>query len=377
MNLRKIYTKYPGQIGVISVILLIAMLLYLALVFDKEKFFGKEYLTIAMPKVGSYKQVMEVLKLQLLHGGKINLKIDTLESAGSIKTIQLLVNGFVDMGLIQGDIYVEFPEEDLQHIRSVLQLYREVFFFFTTDRSVQTVEDFCAKFTGLNTFLRVASLGVGSQTHHDLYVILRDYCNIPEKQILHATMEYPEIKDALLHRKVDAGFFIASKENETIKELAAEDTVVKLLSFRDRKKLYKYDTMEEKALHDFKLDAAGLGNGYPKQDVQTISTPALLVVAEKLNAGKVYDLTTSIWDNKEALKGKQKDLEITEITDTNFRFKVHEGARRVFEKKDVFSFFAKHIDLFKFITPIIAILITTLSLCFQVWIHLKQNKVTK
>ncbi|MBQ1902527.1 MAG: TAXI family TRAP transporter solute-binding subunit [Lachnospiraceae bacterium] len=259
------------------------------------------------------------------------VKTVAVSTGGSKVNIQSIQDGDFQLGFTQSDVMTygwngtrAFEEDGQTHdFRVLAALYAETVQVITMDDSIKSIED-----------LKGKSVSIG-QAGSGVYFNAIDVLNAAGLDIDDIKPQYQSFEDskeALKDGKIDAAFIVAGAPTTAITELATTNGVNLINIDGD----LQQKILEECPYYDPYVIPAGTYPGQ-KEDIQTITVQATLIVSANADADTVYDLTASIFDHidditLENAKGSELNLETASgITTVPY----HEGAARYFAEHGI------------------------------------------
>ena len=259
--MKALWMKYKFFTVTVPFILLIVGAFYFTASFIQPS--PKKEITIATGgKTGNYYKTALKYK-EILE--KQQVKVNILNSAGSIENIQLLKEKKADIAFVQNGT---ITNEETNNIRSLASIYYEPLWVFYKNDGYPV--DYIVQL-----FSKKISIGKeGSGTRDLAQDLLKDNgMNSSNTQIL--DYSNAKAKEELLKGNIDAMFVVTSHKSDIVKELL-ESPKVNLLSIK-RARAYsrKYTFLEALPLYEGTLD---LYKNLPDENVSLLSTTANLVV---------------------------------------------------------------------------------------------------
>jgi hypothetical protein len=323
-------------------------------------------ITTSAPPGGSYKQALDVLFQNVRTAGPnlgFRLQLHDTPSTGELETLCQIRRGEVDIGLIQGDVVINSEETcadvaGAPQVYALAKMYDEVFVFFTR-RDVATLAEFCADQRASGTPVRTGSLGDGSQVLVDLINLLHFYrCPVDEAAMLR--MSYSEAAQALNAGEIDIAFMVAGYRNPVVRELASTEGV-SLLALTEVEAL----TRNFGGIQSYTVPPGLFGSGAPQVEVQTVSTPAVLVISERVGRAAAYDLADFIFSHQAQLETHFPQFDIA-LPVEQTGAPTHPASLRAHDQRDL-TWFDRNGALIQSILSIIGVLTGVATVLFQVF----------
>lgn len=315
--MKVLWMKYKFFTVTVPFVLLIVGAFYFTSSFIQPS--PKKEITIATGgKTGNYyRTALEYKKIL----EKQQVKVNILNSAGSIENIQLLKEGKADIAFIQNGT---ITNEDSGNIKSLASIYYEPLWIFYKN------DGFSIDYI-VQLFSKKISIGkIGSGTRDLANDILKDN-GIDESNSKILDYSNEEAKEKLLNGEIDAMFIVSSHNSPIIKELLESPKVNILSVKRARAYSRKYTFLEALTLYEGTLD---LYKNLPDENINLLSTTANLVVnkdfSEELKRLFLKEIVQV--HNKKDLFAKDNQFP----NDLNMILDMDEEAQRYFQYGDTF-----------------------------------------
>ena len=279
----------------------------------------------------SYLQVGE--DLSELVRVETNLNIDVLsnENMGSEMNIHMLSENKVDFALAQGDTKIqgealaEFKRKN--HIKTILPLYPEVLFIIHPD-SIQA--------DNLVELVRGRKVGLGPENGGTANFMLKLFEHFGIDSSMY-TPVYTSYKENIISNKIDISCALTGYNNLRITQMLVQDQH-KIFSLGNPELAFKGSSVDGFCLvhgpaRPFILPKYTYMN-QPERPILTVAVDAILFTHDKVDKYKVYQITETIFKNKQYLGNKNQLLaNIRENFDLNdLNYPLHEGARMYLER---------------------------------------------
>lgn len=232
---------------------------------------------------------------------KKELNVTVKSTAGSSANIRLLNQGFLDLAIVQGDIFKEAVKDGTEGLHALTGLYDEsVQIVVPADSDIKTVADLKG---------RTVSLGEEeSGACKNALDIFKAY-NISTDLIETEYLSYKDAAEALEKGEIDAFFCTASFPTTSVAELA-KSMDIRILSI-------DADTLCNDDLYKKCVIKAGTYNGQT-EDITTISVTAILVASDSLDKDIEETILAVLKERNEELKQISFGVP-TEAKDTGIR----------------------------------------------------------
>ncbi|MBC7087906.1 MAG: TAXI family TRAP transporter solute-binding subunit [Tissierellales bacterium] len=249
-------------------------------------------------------------------------------TGASVENINLVSQGEAEVGFVQNDVaYYAWTgtetfqdKEKVTNIRGMAMLYPEVIQIIATkDSGIQSVEDLRGK--------KVAVGAPGSGTEVNARQILAEY-GITYNDLAKADyLSFNEAADQLKNKQIDAAFVTAAVPTSAVTEVTqtADIVVVSLDSGKIASLQSKYPFYTEVVIPK---------DSYKNQteDVIAAAVMAMLIVPEDLDEDLVYNMTKSIFENRQVIidtHDRGNDIKL-ETALEGMPIDLHPGAERYY-----------------------------------------------
>ena len=228
----------------------------------------KKELTIATNSKDS-NYYATALKYQKLLADQ-NVKLNIVETSGSVENLDLLTSGEVDIAFVQGGI---IEANDNQNIESLASVYYEPLWIFYKNQgySMEYIVELISK--------KISIGKNGSGTQYLAIQMLVDNGITTENASLSMDTA-TDAKDKLLSGKIDAMFLVSSPSSEIVVDLLSDPSIELLNLKRVRAYNQKYKFLSPLVLHEGTID---LYKNLPAENKNLLATTANLVCREGLN----------------------------------------------------------------------------------------------
>ena len=259
------------------------------------------------------------------------VKVTAVSTGASKANIQSIQDGDFQLGFTQNDVMAyawegtkTFEADGPVHDFRVLGgLYDETVQLITMDENITKVEDLRGKSVSIGE--------AGSGVYFNAIDVL-EAADITLDDIKPQYQSFEASKEALKDGKIQAAFIVAGAPTTAITELATTNGVYLINidgDFRDKiiQSCPYYSPLQIPA------------NTYPKQTepIETITVKATVIVSANLDADTVYNMTSAIFDNAEAIaveNAKGKELVVEEAV-KGMTAPFHEGAARYYKEHGI------------------------------------------
>lgn len=262
---------------------------------------------------------------------KAGINVTVVSTDGSKANIQGIEAGNYQLGTVQSDVMAyawdgirSFEKEGkIESFRTVAGLYAEAVQLVTMDPSIKSVADLKGK---------AVSIGApGSGVYFNAMDVL-DAAGLTDKDIKAQYQSFADSADALKDGKIDAAFIVAGPPTPAITELCTTNSAYLVpIDGEVAEKL-----MSSNPFYTVHTIPAGTYAGQ-KDDVNTVTVKATLIVSADASEDDVYALTAAIFDNAEAItaeNAKGAELSLENAT-SGMPVPFHKGAAKYFEEKGI------------------------------------------
>ena len=291
---------------------------------------------------GTYKVAQAIAAITHKHYPEIT--IDVISTLGSGQSQKLITEGLVDLAMIQADTKVSGKA------RLVSLLYPDAFqLIVRKDSAINAVADLRGKL--------VAVAHKSSGQYSSFWELVKHY-GLGKKDIYTKSMSSSAADFALKHNSIDAIFRVHPAGNAKTQKLI-KNTHSKIIPITQAKALH----LSNSALIPG-LIPKGTYQGdppVPKEDLETVMVYRLLIAHEDLAEEIVRNITTILFEQKQALQSYIKLAGLSKQPDreSGTMLPIHEGAQNYFNREEP-SLIAKYLDKFGFLLTIFAVLSTIL-----------------
>ena len=262
---------------------------------------------------------------------KTGVKFDVQSTGASKANIQLIQTGEADMAVVQNDVmYYAYTGTDLftgaqtKDFAALAVLYPELCQIIATKESgIKTVADLAGK--------RVSVGDAGSGVEFNAKQILAAYGIDMDKDIQKQNLGFGPSADALKDGKIDAFFCVAGIPTTAITDLAMSNEIT-VVAVEDE----KYNELAKQyGFYTQQIVPKETYNGMT-EDVKTVAVMATYIVDKDLPEDVVYNITKSIFENKDAIaaahvKGNELNA-ATAVDGIPAEVPLHAGAAKYYKE---------------------------------------------
>ena len=211
--------------------------------------------------------------------------LDLVETAGSVETLDLLLQREVPVGLVQSGTVGDIDSTELYSLGSLF--YEPIWIFYRNDRFEQPLE-YLYDLEG-----RPVGIGeAGSGTNLMARQMLADN-ELDEHSVAFHEVSTPDAYDLLTEGQIDAAFFVLAPHVQIVLDLLTHPDL-SLMNLR-RAGAYeaRYPYLTEFAITEGTVD---LRRNIPDEDKTILATTGMLVANELLHADSARQLLTAALD---------------------------------------------------------------------------------
>jgi hypothetical protein len=254
-------------------------------------------------------------------------------TGASVENINLLSQGEAEVGFVQNDVTYyawtgteTFQDKDkVTNIRGMAMLYPEVIQIIATkDSGINSVEDLRGK--------KVAVGAPGSGTEVNARQILAEYGITYDDLGKADYLSFNEASDQLKNEQIDAAFVTAAIPTSAVTEVTQTADIVLVSLDKD-----KLESLKEK--YPFYTEVTIPKDSYKNQteDVVAAAVMAMLIVPEDLDEDLVYNMTKSIFENRQVIidtHDKGNDIKL-ETALEGMPIDLHPGAEKYYVEQGI------------------------------------------
>ncbi|TFZ39471.1 TAXI family TRAP transporter solute-binding subunit [Soehngenia longivitae] len=254
-------------------------------------------------------------------------------TGASVENINLLSQGEAEVGFVQNDVtYYAWTgtetfqdKEKVTNIRGMAMLYPEVIQIIATkDSGIKSVEDLKGK--------KVAVGAPGSGTEVNARQILAEYGITYDDLGKADYLSFNEASDQLKNEQIDAAFVTAAIPTSAVTEVTQTADIVLVSLDKD-----KIESLKEK--YPFYTEVTIPKDSYRNQteDVVAAAVMAMLIVPEDLDEDLVYNMTKSIFENRQVIidtHDKGNDIKL-ETALEGMPIDLHPGAEKYYVEQGI------------------------------------------
>lgn len=254
-------------------------------------------------------------------------------TGASVENINLLSQGEAEVGFVQNDVtYYAWTgtetfqdKEKVTNIRGMAMLYPEVIQIIATkDSGIKSVEDLKGK--------KVAVGAPGSGTEVNARQILAEYGITYDDLGKADYLSFNEASDQLKNEQIDAAFVTAAIPTSAVTEVTQTADIALVSLDKD-----KLESLKEK--YPFYTEVTIPKDSYKNQteDVVAAAVMAMLIVPEDLDEDLVYNMTKSIFENRQVIidtHDKGNDIKL-ETALEGMPIDLHPGAEKYYVEQGI------------------------------------------
>jgi TRAP transporter TAXI family solute receptor len=284
------------------------------------------------------------------------IKIEVIETTGSLNNLELLYQNQAQLALIQSDSPIA------PTVKAVAFLFPEIFHLIaTTESEIQTVSDLKGK--------RIALMPEGSGSYQ-LFWPLSQHYGLTKQDFQAIPLPPQQAHTALKQRRVDALFRIIALGNAAVNELLQTG----------ENRLVPIDQAAALQLFQPALEASTIPKGtyngaipIPAADLSVVSVRSVLVTDQKIDSWVIHEITRLLYEARNDLVAKTPQASLISPPDSTRKlgFSFHPGALMYYQQDEP-SFLEKYAEPMGFILSFSVLLISSFWQ-FKVWLKGKQK----
>ncbi|MEN9221949.1 MAG: TAXI family TRAP transporter solute-binding subunit [Thermostichus sp. BF3_bins_97] len=285
-----------------------------------------------------------------------HIRIDVLETEGSVQNIELVRDNKAQLALIQSDTPVRMP------VQAVSFLFPEFFHLLARpEANIESVADLAGK--------RIALMPIGSGSYSLFWPLVAHY-NLGPEDFQAQPMGVEPAYAALRQGEVDALFRITALGNPAIRDLVGSGQA----------ELVPIDQAEALQLTLPYLEEMEIPKGtyrgfpaMPAEDMVVVGVRALLVAHDQVDTALIYTLTQLLYEYRNEiveLYPRAATIVMPESAQ-NLGVPLHAGARAYF-LQDEPSFLERYAESLGFILSVFVLLLSSLWQ-FRLWLQERQK----
>ncbi|MGB3534051.1 MAG: TAXI family TRAP transporter solute-binding subunit [Microcoleaceae cyanobacterium] len=314
------------------------------------------YLTLATGgKTGEYYAFGQALAT-VVNQHQPRIKINVIETAGSLENIDLLYQNKAQLALIQSNSPIR------PTVKAVAFLFPEVFHLIaTTESKIQSVSDLKGK--------RIALMPEGSGSYQ-LFWPLSQHYGLTEQDFQAIPLAPTQAHTALKQGQVDALFQIIALGNSAVSQLLQTE----------QNRLVPIDQAAALQLLQPALEASTIPKGtyngaipIPSQDLSVVSVRSVMVTSKNTDSWVINEITRILYEARNDLVAKTPQAALINPPDSNHQlgFSFHPGAL-LYYQQDEPSFLEKYAETMGFILSLSVLLVSSFWQ-FKVWLKGRQK----
>lgn len=314
------------------------------------------HLTLATGgKTGEYYAFGQALA-EIIAQHQPRIKINILETAGSLENVELINQDRAQLALIQSNTPIT------PTVKAVAFLFPEVFHLIaTTESEIKNVSDLKGK--------RIALMPEGSGSYQFFWPLSQHY-GLTEQDFQAIPLTPTQAHTALEQRRVDALFRIIALGNSAIDELLQTE----------KNRLVPIDQAAALQLFQPALEASTIPKGtyngavpIPAEDLSVVSVRSVMVTHKTIDPWVINEITRLLYEARNDLVAKTPQAALISPPDSTRKlgFSFHPGALMYYQQDEP-SFLEKYAETMGFILSVSVLLISSFWQ-FKVWLKGKQK----
>lgn len=282
---------------------------------------------------------------QVVETNEPKIRVEVIESPGSIQNMEDIHSHAVDLALVQNDTPVQ------PNVRAIAQLYPEMFHLIAAKgANVNTLTDLRGK--------RIALMPEGSGSYN-LFWPLSQHYGLTQNDFQALPMGATKAHQAIQAGSVDALFRIIGLGNQSVTELLATNqfklVAIDQIGALQLTQPYLKSTVIPKGSYDG-------GSPIPSQDLPVVAVSALLIANIDVNPDVVKAITRILYEHRNELiriNPRTANIQSPDVSQ-NLGFPLHEGARAYYTQDNP-SFLVTYAE------PIGLLMSVSILLCSSLW----------
>jgi hypothetical protein len=257
-----------------------------------------------------------------------NMNASAQSTGASVTNTRLIYNQEVELAILQNDIasYAvngqnQFADNQVNNMTGIAALYPEVIqIVVRSDAGIESIADLKGK------SVAVGAPGSGAEANASQIL---EFFGLTYDDIEEDYLSFGEAASRLKDRQIDAAFLTAGIPTAAVMDVAATQDI-SLINFSDE---------DIEALNDEYpyltgvTVPAGSYNGLDN-DIQTVALKAILVADSDLSEDVVYNITKSIFENRDTLiaaHDRARDIQLESAMD-GMTVELHPGAQKYYDE---------------------------------------------
>ena len=298
---------------------------------DEEQSSGEEkttYLSIATGGTsGTYYPIGGAMA-KVISDDVANTSASAQSTGASVTNTRLISKKEVELAILQNDIasYAfkgqnKFEDKAVKNMRGIATLYPEIIQIVVRQGTgIETIQDLKGQ--------KVAVGAPGSGVEANAKQILAKF-NLTYDDIEEDYLSFSEAASRLKDKQIDAAFLTAGVPTAAVMDIAATQDI-KLLNFTQE----QIDDLNSDYPFLTGVDVPANTYNGQEEEVRTVALKATLVALESLDEDLVYNITKSIFENRDQLierHSRAKDIKL-ETAQDGMTIPLHPGAQKYFDE---------------------------------------------
>jgi TRAP transporter TAXI family solute receptor len=278
------------------------------------------------------------------------IRIDVIETGGSLDNSQLMDAGYADLATFQAD------GNSSKRARLVATLYPDAYQLIARrSEGIENVADLKGK--------TVALPSKGSAQFTSFWYLANHY-GLTEADINWLSMSNRSAEWALISDAVDAVFRVRAPGDATVKQLV-EAADIALIPIEQAPALH----LRKSSIHPGRIPR-GSYRGHPPlppRDLETASVDRLLVAATDVDENLIYEITTVLFERRRELSELSSLASLIAAPDmsSGTTLPLHDGAARYYDREKP-SIWSEQADLLRTMLSLLAIF-ASMAFGFRNW----------
>lgn len=257
-----------------------------------------------------------------------NMNASAQSTGASVTNTRLIYNQEVELAILQNDIasYAvngqnQFADNQVNNMTGIAALYPEVIqIVVRSDAGIESIADLKGK------SVAVGAPGSGAEANASQIL---EFFGLTYDDIEEDYLSFGEAASRLKDRQIDAAFLTAGIPTAAVMDVAATQDI-SLINFSDE------DIEALNGEYPYLTGVtvpAGSYNGL-ENDIQTVALKAILVADSDLSEDVVYNITKSIFENRDTLiaaHDRARDIQLESAMD-GMTVELHPGAQKYYDE---------------------------------------------
>ncbi len=279
-----------------------------------------------------------------------NIRIEVIETGGSLDNSQLMDEGYADLATLQADGNIS------GRASLIANLYPDAYQLIARrSAGIKTVADLKGKTIALPT--------KGSAQFTSFWFLARHY-GLDETNITWLPMSNRSAEWALISEAVDAVFRVRAPGDATVKQLI-ERADITLIPIEQAPALH----LRKAAIHPGRIPRGSYRGEppLPERDLETAMVNRLLVASNDVPSSVIYNITAVLFERRRELSELNTLASLITAPDTSggTTIPLHEGAAQYYDREKP-SIWSEQADILRTMISLLAVL-ASMMFAFRNW----------